>query len=299
MSASGRLPGVPPSPRPRHPVPFPKGARSHRENPERRTPALRADALPLARRKGAGRTERSGAPHGPRMRCTQQAPGVESSGRIRRPRRECACAVARLSSSASPPPGPPAGAPGPAGPCSAAPAPVGSVSSGRRHPGRPLRAPSAHLAEEAGGSGGPRGCRRFGGRSSVPAPAPCWFLAPWEASPSLRLGEASGDLAPPPAGPPACAPQVRCSGAPGLPAAGRPAGVRGAPGPGPALRGAGGCQAGRRRCWEPPPCLPRHLCAIHGGSSGTVGVAPRCRCQPPAQEPACPGALAVSPPRPR
>ncbi|XP_054575878.1 ubiquitin-associated domain-containing protein 2 isoform X3 [Eptesicus fuscus] len=61
------------------------------------------------------------------MRCTQEAPEVESSCRIRRPRRECACAVASLSTSASPPPSPPAGAPGPAGPCSAAPAPVGFI----------------------------------------------------------------------------------------------------------------------------------------------------------------------------
>lgn len=157
--------------RPSHAIPFlfPKGAHSHRENLERWTLSLRTH---FPSRAGRERGGRSAAPHRPRMRCTLEAPEVESSCRIRRPRRECACAVASLSTSASPPPSPPAGAPGPAGPCSAAPAPVGFVSTGRRHPGCPLHAPAAHLLEEAGGSGGPRGCWRFGGRSSIPAPTP-------------------------------------------------------------------------------------------------------------------------------
>lgn len=154
--------------RPAHAIPFLfQRARAAMEKTWRGGPQLRGRTSPR-RQEGSGE-DAAERPHGPRMRCTQQAPGVESSGRIRRPRRECACAVASLSTSASPPPGPPAGAPGPAGPCSAAPAPVGSVSTGRRHAGCPLRAPlrtslrrleAAGALGVAGGLGADPPCRR-------------------------------------------------------------------------------------------------------------------------------------------
>lgn len=74
------------------------------------------------------------------MRGSQAVPGVESSCGIRRPRQECACAIAGSLHLGFPSHCRPAGAPGQARPCSPAPAPVGFVSIGRRHPGRTLHA---------------------------------------------------------------------------------------------------------------------------------------------------------------
>lgn len=173
VTISVPLPRVTPSPLPHQPIPFPKVVHPRPSEKPGEVDPIAADALPFPSRKGGG--GQSGAPHRMRMRFSQAAPEVESSCRIRR-----LVGSAPARSPVSPPllplPLVPRGGSGSGGTmfsstgssglCEYRPPP--SWLSPTRHP--------AHLLEEAGGSGGPRGSWRCGGRFSISAPAPWWFL---------------------------------------------------------------------------------------------------------------------------
>lgn len=162
LSTKVPLPGVTPSLFPRHPISFPKGAGGRRKTPERRTLSP-TDTLPFPGRKGgagedARPTGRACAIHQRPLEWNRVA-GLTAPPRMR-------LRSPRVLSPLPSLPLQPRGGSGQGGTMF-----TSTGSSGlceyRLPPTwlSPTRYP-AHLEEEAGGSGGPWGCRRFAGRSS-------------------------------------------------------------------------------------------------------------------------------------